>query len=124
MKQRTLTFTKRPKSLDFNNEVGVNIIKVGGHRFTMKNFKNIDGHDDSLPYRATLYVDKQKFAECHNDGWGGDTELEYYDKTFALTIKQIVGQFKWKYSGMSIDLTIPFIADILAYTEDSNIYKN
>ena len=118
MAQKTLTFTKKPKDLSNHPEVGANIVKVGKLKFTMKDYRfNPYGHDDSLAYSATLCVDKKPLAHCHNDGWGGQTEI-YYTSDDINEVEKIIAGYQWKYGKMKFDLCLEFIADILAQTCD------
>ena len=117
MAQKTFAFTKKPKDLSNNPEVGANIIKVGKLKFTMKDFKRVDGHDDTLPYSAILCVDKKPLAHCYNDGYGGETNIEYINEE-VKEIENTITNYQWKYGKMKFDLRLDFIADILAQTCD------
>lgn len=55
----------------------------------LKNIRVVDGHDDSLPYKANLYFKKKKIALLHNDGWGGDTYITPTDDESAELLKQL-----------------------------------
>lgn len=116
MAQKTFTFTKKPKDLSNNPECMANIVKVGKLKFTMKDFHfNPHGHDDSLAYTGLLLLDKKPLARCCNDGWGGQTIVDYLP-TDINEIEEIVSGYKWKYGRVTIDLRVDFIADILAET--------
>ena len=118
MAQKTLTFTKKPKDLSNHPEVGANIVKVGKLKFTMKDYRfNPYGHDDSLAYSATLCVDKKPLAHCHNDGYGGETNIEYINEE-VKEIENTITNYQWKYAKTKFDLGLDFIADILAHTCD------
>ena len=120
MAQKTLTFTKKPKDLSNRPEVGANIVKVGKLKFTMKDYRfNPYGHDDSLAYSATLCVDKKPLAHCHNDGYGGETNIEYINEE-VKEIENTITNYQWKYAKTKFDLRLDFIADILAHTCDIN----
>lgn len=125
--QKTITFTKKP--LDITNDLvldAVNIIKVGGInglRFTMMDYQRINGHDDSLPYNATLYLNGKPFCKCMNDGWGGDTLLtpivsrdEFEEVKFRLEDYKVV--WYWQDRKFVDNVTINSIADYLASTCD------
>lgn len=126
--QKTITFTKKP--LNITNDLimdAVNIIKVGGSanglRFTMMDYQEINGHDDSLPYNATLYLNGKPFCKCMNDGWGGDTLLtpivnrnEFEEVKFRLEDYKCIYNCRGK--KFVDDVTINSIADYLAYTCD------
>ena len=122
--QKTFTFSKTaPTDLSNDEEAGATIIKCGmsGSKFTMTNYMQVNGHDDSLSYQAVLCMDGEPVCSCFNDGWGGETLLTPTDsKKFELAKSKING-FKWmlRYGGCSkskFDVTLEFIADILANT--------
>lgn len=46
-------------------------IKLGKYEIELRNYKRVMGHDDSLPYQASLYVNGKRVADAFNDGWGG-----------------------------------------------------
>lgn len=130
MAQKTFSFTKKPRDLSKHPEALCNRIRVGvGDNslvFTLKQFKEIKGgHDDSLPYTATLLVNNEPMYECFNDGWGGETQLTLINKRLFKRhqkIEEYISQFKWKFGlpsrpVLTMDLTLHFIADILAETE-------
>jgi hypothetical protein len=126
--QKTITFTKKPYKIT-NDLVmdAVNIIKVGGSanglRFTMMDYQEINGHDDSLPYNATLYLNGKPFCKCMNDGWGGDTLLtpivsrnEFEEVKSRL--KGYKSVYLWQDLKFVDDVTINSIANHLACTCD------
>lgn len=53
-------------------------------KITLKNVTETYGHDDSLPFRADIYVQSNelgfpeptKIGRAWNDGWGGDSVIE------------------------------------------------
>lgn len=61
----------------------------------LKNVMETYGHDDSLPFKADLYVQSKKMgftepthiANAWNDGWGGDTVIE--SKSYLKIINAI-----------------------------------
>lgn len=55
-------------------------ITLGEYTFTLKNFRRVSGHDDSLPYTATIYVNGKRTFKAFNDGWGGETNFLPVDK--------------------------------------------
>jgi hypothetical protein len=126
--QKTITFTKKP--LKITNDLimdAVNIIKVGGSanglRFTMMDYQEINGHDDSLPYNATLYLNGKPFCKCMNDGWGGDTLLtpivsrnEFEEVKSRL--KGYKSVYLWQDLKFVDNVTINSIANHLACTCD------
>ena len=130
--QRTLTFGVRPKDLSNDADMVCTIVKIGGInglKFTMKNFKRIYGHDDSMPYMADLYLGKEHVAQCHNDGWGGDTHI-YWVNTFdaerRAEVLQEVRKHKWCFKMPNekkmyhITLNMSFVADLLSYQAEED----
>jgi hypothetical protein len=126
--QKTITFTKKPYKIinDWAMDA-VNIIKVGGSanglRFTMMDYQEINGHDDSLPYNATLYLNGKPFCKCMNDGWGGDTLLtpivsrnEFEEVKSRL--KGYKSVYLWQDLKFVDNVTINSIANHLAITCD------
>lgn len=48
-------------------------LTIGEYTFSLRKFREITGHDDSLPYTATLYANGRPVCDLFNDGWGGET---------------------------------------------------
>lgn len=123
MRQKTFTFKKGVyNDLSSNPEARVTIIKCGKHKFTLKDFKEQIGHDDSLPYVAYLCVDKIPIARCFNDGWGGTTELSPITSQRALfdEMEAFVQTYHWSLGkSFKFDVKLDFIADTLACTHAS-----
>lgn len=58
---------------------------IAGYELTLRNFKIVTGHDDSLPFNASLYINGQRVCKCFNDGWGGVADCtDFTDKGKAL----------------------------------------
>lgn len=57
-----------------------------GDKYTvrLKDFRIIDGHDDSLPYRADVLVNGVTVGTVLNDGWGGMSDFQPLDKCIDL----------------------------------------
>lgn len=101
-------------------------IVLGKYKFSMKNFREVYGHDDSLPYNGDVYVNGTKFAKCFNDGWGGDTNYNYadgIDNDFVQDVLDEIAKYEFRYAEIKIapgvilkfDLTLSHLADKLAY---------
>lgn len=123
---------------DFSLEKGYypnfDTFKVGGHEFTLKDCKEVYGHDDSLPYVANLYIDGKKVCSLFNDGWGGETTIPqvFNEKLFDKATEDIKGQplptFPWMKDEVYEKFTLKSIveiADILAYdlVEINKVFK-
>lgn len=102
-----------------------NVIKVGDNVFTITKCKRIDGHDDSLPYTATLCLNGKEYARCFNDGWGAPTDIYPLDGNIKRkdSINDDLKQYKWCYGSitkginekqMLLDWSIDLIVDTLA----------
>ena len=59
------------------------------HSISLRNVREVDGHDDSLPYKADVYVNGVVVAELFNDGWGGDTDVTVFNEDAAELLKRI-----------------------------------
>ena len=110
---------KQGKTVDLTHtpEFGCNVIECGKDRFTLKDFKIQDGHDDSLPYSATLCINGNPICKCVNDGWGGTTEMTPFDiKTMVImaSVQLNISRYKWSFHGTEFALKLDFIADTLA----------
>ena len=98
--------------------------EVGGHKFTLKNCKEVVGHDDSLPYVAKLYIDDEQVCSLYNDGWGGETNVtqvvnqKLLDKAICDIQGEKIPMYPWDESYIDLSqftLTkVQEIADIIA----------
>ena len=59
------------------------------HSISLRNVREVDGHDDSLPYKADVYVNRHVVAELFNDGWGGDTDVTVCNGYASELLKRI-----------------------------------
>lgn len=46
--------------------------------FTIKGYRTIRGYDGDC-MECTLYLDGKKYAQCFNDGHGGETMIDFYN---------------------------------------------
>lgn len=94
----TLTLDKNA-AIDFAKvNVPYNVIKVGDYTFTMKRFRIIPGHDDSLPYMGTLCINNKPFAVCGNDGWGGPSSINVIRKSDINKVSELdemLNEYEW-----------------------------
>lgn len=109
----------KPTSLDEYDVLYENVICGGGElTFSMRSYVPINGHDDSLPYQADLYLNGVGLCHCFNDGWGGETKLTPMGKKTWKDIEELNQRLKenysWSYKGTIFNLTLDFIADTLA----------
>lgn len=126
-KIKSLKFDKKmPLSLDDNKEYMAEVIEVGKNKFTMRDYRPQEGHDDSLPYVGILCNNGKPLCRCFNDGWGGMTELTPIGAAEGAIMKSIankLGDYKWSFKDAEFDLDIYFIADTLAITENVKLKK-
>lgn len=121
IKKRVFKFLKGLNDLNRNGEGYCNIIQCGSTRFTLKDFKRQEGHDDSLPYTAIFCVDGKPLCRCVNTGWGEQTEITPLDiscKARMAALSMTLSNYKWTYADGVFPLTIQFIADTLAIGND------
>ena len=125
--KRVKTFKfKRNGVVDLTDtpECGCNVIQCGKDKFSIREFRVIGGHDDSLPYTAILCINNNPLCKCFNDGWGGDTELTPIDnraRAIMASANVTLSNYEWLYCGTKFKLDLGFIADTLAITESHNI---
>lgn len=79
----------------------------------VKKVREVMGHDDSQPYNAELWANKKHIANCFNDGWGGETQIDIVDAKMFKEVADVVcaskgafGEPDWKYD-------MPTLADEL-----------
>ncbi len=117
IKVKILKFVKT-KPTDISNNELFNVIECGKDRYTLKECRLIEGHDDTLPYTAKLCLNGKPVCSCFNDGWGGVTEIKPLDirsKAILSSMCLKVGQYKLSCNGTEFPLDVEFIADTLAY---------
>lgn len=126
-KIKSLKFDKKsPINMDNCPEDGCEVIEVGKNKFTMRDFRKQEGHDDSLPYVGILCCNGKPLCKCLNDGWGGQTNMTPVGVAEGAIMKSLankIGDCKWTYMGTTFDLELDFIADILAQTENLKLSK-
>ena len=105
-----------------------NTFEIGGYKISLKNFKKVIGHDDSLPYVANVYVNGERVCTCYNDGWGGETNItQVMNETLLNEVNKFVKglpypKFEWDEDNPMFDTlkmdSIVTIADAIAYNMD------
>jgi hypothetical protein len=88
----------------------------GKYFIEIRDFKEIAGHDDSLPFMGKLFINNIHVANCHNDGWGGEAVVAPMSNNISLFTEanEAIKKETWTYSNMTFNYTMSFIADILA----------
>lgn len=68
---------------------------------TFKNIKKIAGHDDSLPFMGSFYINGKRVGEAHNDGWGGECSYSFVGKNSYTygQLEEIAKQYQWSWLG-------------------------
>lgn len=93
------------------------IKQIGNYKCELKCFKEIVGHDDSLPYIAKLYINGKYVCKVMNNGWGGISSIEEMNdrhlyNEFNAYIKDIVA---FTYQDMTIKYnSLEDFCDLLA----------
>ena len=103
-------------------------LTYGNNVFSIKGFKEIAGHDDSLPYQAKIYMNGKCIGTASNDGWGGPTniytsnanELERLGQAEKFLCENNFTENTY-YGPLKVD-SVEFIADILA--DNANLAKD
>ena len=94
-----------------------------GDRYTvsLKNFRIIPGHDDSLPYHASVVINGEVVGTITNDGWGGQSDFDCNDDC-----RDLCNQFNDYANGYDLypdgspkglHVTLWDLCDILAHVE-------
>lgn len=95
-------------------------LTYGNNVFSIKGFKEIAGHDDSIPYQAKIYMNGKCIGTASNDGWGGPTNI-YTSNANELERLNQAEKFlnennftvDSSYGPLKVD-SVEFVADILA----------
>lgn len=99
---------------------------LGGYLFELKNIRMVDGHDDSLPFKAEAYLGGHKLGEVSNDGRGADAWLSLTtdDQELKETyngFKELLYNTTWKVytyndgTVKDIKYSIGFLMDCMAF---------
>ena len=118
IKVKTFVRFEKNKPLNLDNDDLYESFVCDNMKFTLRRYLPVNGHDDTLPYQADLYLNGKGLCHCFNDGWGGETLLTPMGRATMDKIKSIDEQLKENYSWVSADwtfkLTLDFIADSIA----------
>lgn len=88
--------------------------QFGIYVIEMRKFKKIIGHDDTLPFVAELWANGKHIANCHNDGWGGDTATIPTNIELFNEVAKVVCSTKGAFNEADWNYTMPILADELA----------
>ena len=117
MKKLKILRLVKTKPACFDSKSTYNVIECGKDRYTLSNCREIDGHDDSLPYAAKLCLNGKPVCSCFNDGWGGMTELKPLDiasRAILSSMRIKLKQYKWSCGKTEFPFDLEFVADTLA----------
>lgn len=89
--------------------------KFGKYEIEMRKFKEVMGHDDTLPFNAELWANNTHIANCYNDGWGGDTIVAPVNAKLFDEVAKIVCATKGALSKEDWNYTMPILADELSW---------
>ena len=79
----------------------------------VKKVREVMGHDDSQPYNAELWVNKKHIADCFNDGWGGETQIDIIDAKMFKEVADVVCATKGAFGEPNWQYDMPTLADEL-----------
>ena len=125
-KANVLKFLKNKNTIiDIDNTI-YDVVQCDKNKFTIRDFKLQEWHDDSLPYTAILCNNGKPLCSCFNDGYGGTTSITPLDAMSKAIMTSISLKLKESFSfrtkdckdDVEIPVTLDFIADILAYGEN------
>lgn len=99
---------------------------LDGYLFELKNIRMVDGHDDSLPFKAEVYLGGHKLGEASNNGRGADawlnvTTVDQNLKDTYKAFKEVLENTTWKIweyqdgTVKDIKYTIGFLMDCMAF---------
>ena len=98
-----------------NKKITEESMTFGKYKITLKCFRQVRGHDDSLPFTAKMYVNNKPFCEAYNDGWGGSAMLTIINKELFAMIDNEVIKYAIIYDKKEIGkYTLSDVADELA----------
>ena len=125
-KSNVLKFLKNKNNIIDIDGIIYDVVQCDKNKFTIRDFKLQEGHDDSLPYTAILCNNGKPLCSCFNDGNGGTTTITPLDAMSKAIMTSISLKFKESFSfktkdckdDVEIPVTLDFIADILAYGEN------
>lgn len=90
----------------------------------LTDIEEVPGHDDCLPFVGKLYYSPKKeesnmllIGEVHNDGWGGDCDINFTRDWEGVKKEEVLSSLKEKYirwHGEKVTFSIYQICDIAA----------
>ena len=106
-------------------KIQIYCILPDGSMLGLANCRENKGHDDSLPYQADIFflkkengkVTKSQIGSIWNDGWGGESDLEYNPNSSDIIkkVSELCGKHKMYYRGKAIaEYDIVSVCDVMA----------
>lgn len=89
-----------------------------GHTLELKNVRETEGHDDSIPFVADVYFDDEHIGNATNDGWGADCFIRILPEVSENTKEQFNAfeeQLIEIHSQGHFRYTVNFLVDYMAY---------
>lgn len=104
-----------------SNEYGHIIVRLGrALKVEFTEFAEVEGHDDSIPYNAQVWINDCPCGVAFNDGWGGESEFKsngnYDNLVEAVKEEALKYRAFWEddSKGWNAQLTFPLLLDLLA----------
>lgn len=86
----------------------------------VSNTREVYGHDDSLPFNAEIFINKdgvtEQVATAWNDGWGGETNIDALaDKQEVVkSLEEKMRTYKYQFIGHEFEASLPMVVELLA----------
>lgn len=105
-----------------SKEYGHIIVRLGRTlKVEFTEFAEVEGHDDSLPYNAQVWINDCPCGIAFNDGWGGESEFRSngnYDNLVEAVKEEALKYrafFDIPDGAKNFQLTLPLLFDLMAY---------
>lgn len=107
----------RPERIDMGAKI---ISQVGNYKVALVNLSLCEGHNDSMPYTGTLFINSKRIGSVHNDGWGGVSQItvEQHEDEYDSLVKFLSDKREHFTIGGKeyiIHIGVPLLCDTLAY---------
>ena len=99
-------------------------MQFGKYVLELKKYRQIKGHDDSIPFEGELYCNGTHIAGCWNDGWGGEAQVKPVLANLALynEVKKEVEKTNNLFDNPSWFYDMAVVADLLACENERYIW--
>ena len=76
-----LQFSTAPSNIRHSNQpYAKDTIATPMDKYEVRGYREVSGHDDSVPFVATIYRDGKRILHAENDGWGGSDNYTGHHK--------------------------------------------